>query len=220
MFAHSEASVGNSFRYGYPSHPGLDTVYLPVHFSDAARDKLNEIVDAAKAQGRVFTLSPSGNLPVACYITPMTIPAVRISGLKKTYRDRQSKQQKTALEGIDLEIPRGSFFGLLGPNGAGKSTIINILAGMVVKSAGTVAIDGHDIDKARKKASLAIGVVPQELVLDTFFTVRQALDITAGYYGIPKEKRRTDEIISAMGAGRPRPTCPRAGYPVACGGGC
>ncbi len=133
------------------------------------------------------------------YMTRMTEPAIRIEGLKKTYTDRKSGEEKVALKGIDLEIPRGSFFGLLGPNGAGKSTLINIMAGTVMKSAGRMAIDGHDIDTQRKLASLAIGVVPQELVLDTFFTVRQSLDITAGYYGIPKAKRRTDEIIDAMG---------------------
>jgi ABC-2 type transport system ATP-binding protein len=132
-------------------------------------------------------------------MTRMTEPAIRIQGLKKTYRDRATGAEKTALHGIDLEIPRGSFFGLLGPNGAGKSTLINILAGTVLKSEGTVEIMGADITANRKQASLNIGIVPQELVLDTFFTVRQALEITAGYYGIPKNKRRTDEIISAMG---------------------
>ena len=129
----------------------------------------------------------------------MTDSAIRIQGLKKTYRDRATKAEKVALHGIDLEIPRGSFFGLLGPNGAGKSTIINILAGTVLKSEGTVEIVGADISRQRKRASLNIGIVPQELVLDTFFTVRQALEITAGYYGIPKNERRTDEIIAAMG---------------------
>lgn len=129
----------------------------------------------------------------------MSTPAIRIQGLQKTYRDRKTGAEKIALKGIDLEVPRGSFFGLLGPNGAGKSTLINIMAGTVLKTAGTVEINGHDIDKATRDAKLSIGIVPQELVLDTFFTVRQALEITAGYYGIPKEKRRTDEIIDAMG---------------------
>lgn len=129
----------------------------------------------------------------------MTDAAIHISGLKKTYRDRKSGQEKVALHGIDLEIPRGSFFGLLGPNGAGKSTLINIMAGTVIKTEGTVAIMGNDIDKQTRAAKMSIGIVPQELVLDTFFTVRQALEITAGYYGIPKSKRRTDEIIAAMG---------------------
>ena len=129
----------------------------------------------------------------------MTESALSIKGLKKTYRDRKSGQEKVALHGIDLDIPRGSFFGLLGPNGAGKSTLINILAGTVVKTEGTVEIMGHNIDTDTRAAKLSIGIVPQELVLDTFFTVRQALEITAGYYGIPKNKRRTDEIIEAMG---------------------
>lgn len=126
-------------------------------------------------------------------------PAISIKQLQKTYREKKTGQNKVALKGIELEIPRGSFFGLLGPNGAGKSTMINIMAGLVIKTSGTVTICGHDIEKDMRAARQSIGVVPQELVLDTFFTVRQALDIHAGYYGIPKAKRRTDEIIEAMG---------------------
>lgn len=129
----------------------------------------------------------------------MTEAAIEITDLKKTYRDRKSGEEKVALSGVNLSIPRGSFFGLLGPNGAGKSTMINIMAGTVLKSSGTVKICGHDLDSQVRQAKLSIGIVPQELVLDTFFTVRQALEITAGYYGIPKDKRRTDEIIDAMG---------------------
>ncbi len=125
--------------------------------------------------------------------------AIEIKNLTKTYRDRKTGETKAALHGVDLTIPRGSFFGLLGPNGAGKSTLINIMAGTVLKSGGCVVINGHDIDRDVKAAKRSIGVVPQELVLDTFFTVRQALEITAGYYGIPKAERRTDEIIDAMG---------------------
>ena len=127
-----------------------------------------------------------------------TEPAIKIRGLKKTYRDK-SGDDKIALKGIDLDIPRGSFFGLLGPNGAGKSTLINIMAGLVIKSGGTVEISGNDIDTATRASRLSLGVVPQELILDTFFTVRQALEITAGYYGVPKAKRRTQELIDAMG---------------------
>lgn len=129
----------------------------------------------------------------------MTEAAIEIKDLRKTYRDRKSGDEKTALYGVDLTIPRGSFFGLLGPNGAGKSTMINIMAGTVVKTSGSVKICGNDLDTQTRAAKMSIGIVPQELVLDTFFTVRQALEITAGYYGIPKEKRRTDEIIDAMG---------------------
>ena len=125
--------------------------------------------------------------------------AIDIKQLTKTYRDRKTGEEKTALYGVDLAIPRGSFFGLLGPNGAGKSTMINIMAGTVLKTSGTVKICGHDLDADVRVAKMSIGIVPQELVLDTFFTVRQALEITAGYYGIPKARRRTDEIIDAMG---------------------
>lgn len=129
----------------------------------------------------------------------MTTPAISITNLEKTYRDKQSGQEKRALKGVNLKIPRGSFFGLLGPNGAGKSTAINVMAGLVNKTSGTVEICGHDIITAKKAARMSIGIVPQELVLDTFFTVREALEITAGYYGVPKKQRRTDEIIEAMG---------------------
>jgi ABC-2 type transport system ATP-binding protein len=128
----------------------------------------------------------------------MSTPAIRIENLQKTYVGK-SGEAKEALKGVSLEVPRGAFFGLLGPNGAGKSTIINILAGLVIKTSGTAEIMGYDIAKDARKAASSIGVVPQELALDTFFTVRQALDITAGYYGVPKAKRRTQEIIDAMG---------------------
>jgi ABC-2 type transport system ATP-binding protein len=129
----------------------------------------------------------------------MPSAAVEIRGLKKTYPASGKAPAKEALKGIDLLIPRGAFFGLLGPNGAGKSTLINIMAGLVLKSGGEVSICGHDIEREMRQARLALGVVPQELVLDTFFTVREALEIHAGYYGVPKEKRRTSEIIEVMG---------------------
>lgn len=125
--------------------------------------------------------------------------AVEIKGLEKTYSGDKRNQPKYALKGIDLTIPKGSFFGLLGPNGAGKSTLINIMAGLVVKSSGHVHINGYDIDADMRRSRLSIGVVPQELVIDTFFTVREALEIHAGYYGVPKSQRRTQEIIDAMG---------------------
>ncbi len=129
----------------------------------------------------------------------MTDLAIEISNLTKTYEAGKKGAAKTALKGVDLVIPRGSFFGLLGPNGAGKSTIINIMAGLTIKSAGHVKLCGIDIDENPRAARSKLGVVPQELMLDTFFTVREALEITAGYYGVPKAKRRTNEIIEAMG---------------------
>jgi ABC-2 type transport system ATP-binding protein len=124
--------------------------------------------------------------------------ALSISNLRKTYTSKKGSS-KEALKGVSLEVPEGSFFGLLGPNGAGKSTLINILAGLVIKTSGDAKVMGFDIEKQMYEARTNLGVVPQELILDTFFTVRQALDIHAGYYGVPKAKRRTQEIIDAMG---------------------
>lgn len=125
--------------------------------------------------------------------------AISIKDLRKVYDADKGAGSKEALKGVNLEIERGAFFGLLGPNGAGKSTIINIMAGLTNKTSGTVEICGFDIEKQMRKARKSIGVVPQELVLDTFFTVREALEITAGYYGVPQRERRTAEIIEAMG---------------------
>lgn len=129
----------------------------------------------------------------------MTNPAIHIKDLTKTYRSKRG--DKVALKGVSLEVPQGSMFALLGPNGAGKSTLINILAGLVVKTSGVAEVCGFDIEKQMYEARKSLGIVPQELVLDTFFTVRQALDMHAGYYGIPKSQRRTDEIIEVMGLG-------------------
>ena len=123
--------------------------------------------------------------------------AVDIQNLRKIYKSKHST--KEALKGVSLEVPKGSMFALLGPNGAGKSTLINILAGLVMKTSGEARIAGFDIATDMYEARKRLGVVPQELVLDTFFTVRQALDMHAGYYGVPKAERRTDEIIAAMG---------------------
>jgi ABC-2 type transport system ATP-binding protein len=106
---------------------------------------------------------------------------------------------KEALKGIDLKVGRGSIFGLLGPNGAGKSTTINILSGVTNKTAGSVKIWGRDIDKHPRDARAAIGVVPQELAVDVFFTPREALEVQAGFYGVPKKERRMDALLAAMG---------------------
>ncbi|CAA7616436.1 Uncharacterized ABC transporter ATP-binding protein YadG [Magnetospirillum sp. LM-5] len=128
-----------------------------------------------------------------------TLPdnAVHADGLSKVYAGRQGRKQ--ALNQVSLAIPRGSFFGLLGPNGAGKSTFINILAGLVMKSAGTVAVWDRDIDKDPRGAKAAIGVVPQELNLDPFFTPRELLEVQAGMYGVPRPERRTEAILEAVG---------------------
>lgn len=125
--------------------------------------------------------------------------AVDIQGLNKTYAGNAKSGPKVALQDIDLQIPKGSIFGLLGPNGAGKSTIINIMAGLVVKSAGKVRIWGVDIDEDERSAKAAIGVVPQEINYDPFFTPAALLDIQAGLYGVPKAERQTMELLRLMG---------------------
>lgn len=130
--------------------------------------------------------------------------AIEISGLQKTYAGSKGAKgkvvpPKVALENIDLNIPKGSFYALLGPNGAGKSTMINIMAGLVVKSGGTVKIWDNDIDDATRLAKSSIGVVPQEINFDPFFTPRKLLDIQAGMYGVPKAERRTEELLELVG---------------------
>jgi ABC-2 type transport system ATP-binding protein len=125
--------------------------------------------------------------------------AVRVKALDKVYAGQRRVQPKHALKAIDLEIPRGSLFGLLGPNGAGKSTLINILAGLVNKTGGTAEIWGFDIDARPEQSRAAIGVVPQELNIDPFFTPFELLELQAGLFGVPKAERRTDEILSALG---------------------
>ena len=125
--------------------------------------------------------------------------AVEVSGLAKTYHTSGVRSPRPALNGIDLTIPRSSFFGLLGPNGAGKSTLINILAGLVARTSGEARIWGHDIDRDMRRARRSIGVVPQELNIDPFFTPLELLDVQAGLYGVPKDKRRGAEILEAVG---------------------
>jgi ABC-2 type transport system ATP-binding protein len=125
--------------------------------------------------------------------------AIEVRGLQKIYRASRGAPPKEALRGIDLDVPRGSIFGLLGPNGAGKSTFINILAGLVIKSAGTANVWGFDIDTDPRSLRASIGVVPQELNIDPFFTPAEALELQAGLYGVPKGKRRTLEILRALG---------------------
>jgi ABC-2 type transport system ATP-binding protein len=123
----------------------------------------------------------------------MSDAAISIRDLQKTYEGG-----KRALDGVTIDVPRGGIFGLLGPNGAGKSTLINILAGLVTKSAGSASIWGFDIDEHPRNAKRAIGVVPQEILFDPFFTPREALEIQAGLYGVPKADRRTMELLRAM----------------------
>jgi ABC-2 type transport system ATP-binding protein len=119
--------------------------------------------------------------------------AIEIRSLEKVY-----SSGKRALEGVTLDVPQGQIFGLLGPNGAGKSTMINIMAGLVNKTGGTVSIWGFDIDAHPRNAKASIGVVPQEIVFDPFFTPAETLEIQAGLYGVPKGERRTYELLRAV----------------------
>jgi ABC-2 type transport system ATP-binding protein len=123
----------------------------------------------------------------------MDEPAIRIANLSKTYEGG-----KRALNDVSFDVPRGQIFGLLGPNGAGKSTLINILAGLVVKTSGTVDIWGFDIDQHPRNSKRSIGVVPQEIIFDPFFTPRETLEIQAGLYGVPPSERKSDELLAAM----------------------
>jgi ABC-2 type transport system ATP-binding protein len=124
--------------------------------------------------------------------------AIEIRGLRKVYGGKGAGGGKVALKGIDLDIPKGSMFGLLGPNGAGKSTTINILAGLVNKTDGSANIWGFDIDDNPRNARANIGIVPQELTFDAFFTPREMLEVQAGMYGVKPEERRTEELLKAV----------------------
>ena len=119
--------------------------------------------------------------------------AIRIERLSKTYAGG-----KQALDDVSFDVPRGIIFGLLGPNGAGKSTLINILAGLVLKTAGRARVWGFDIDEHPRNAKRSIGIVPQEILFDPFFTPREALEIQAGLYGIPPGERKTAALLAAM----------------------
>lgn len=139
--------------------------------------------------------------------------AVSIKGLVKRYAPstgkassgnnggKEATQGKLALDHVDLSIQRGGIFGLLGPNGAGKSTLINILAQLVRKTEGEVRIWDIDLDNDPRHAAAAIGVVPQELNIDPFFTPQALLDLQAGMYGVPKAERRTMELLDALSLG-------------------
>jgi ABC-2 type transport system ATP-binding protein len=123
----------------------------------------------------------------------MTEAAIRIEGVSKLYQGG-----KQALDDVSFDVPRGQIFGLLGPNGAGKSTLINILAGLVNKTSGRASIWGFDIDENPRNAKNSIGIVPQEIVFDPFFTPFETLENQAGFYGVPKHKRISDELLAAV----------------------
>ncbi len=130
---------------------------------------------------------------------PVSGLAIELSGLSKTYIGNRGKSPQLALDAVDLQVPAGCIFGLLGPNGAGKSTLINILAGTVVKTSGSAIVWGTDIDDNPRQVRANIGIVPQELNVDSFFTPRQTIDLMAGLYGVPKSERQTDAILDMVG---------------------
>ncbi len=118
--------------------------------------------------------------------------AIEISNVEKRYKSLQ------ALGGVSLSIEEGEFFGLLGPNGAGKTTLISIIAGLIRADAGTVKIHGHDVVSDFRGARRKLGVVPQELVFDPFFTVRETLRLQSGYFGLPNNDKWIDEVMDNL----------------------
>jgi len=120
-----------------------------------------------------------------------------VKSLSKTY-SKNNSQPINALNNLNLDVKRGEIFGLLGPNGAGKSTFINILGGIVMKSSGTIDVWGFDIDKNPRQVRASIGIVPQEINLDPFFSPRKLLELQSGLYGIEKKNRITDTILKLV----------------------
>jgi ABC-2 type transport system ATP-binding protein len=126
----------------------------------------------------------------------MTV-AVAIEAITKTYVRKQGSVN--ALRGVSLEIPQGQFVGLLGPNGAGKTTLIQVLAGLVHPTSGHARVMGHDVQSHPIQARRCLGVVPQELVFDPFFTVRETLQIQSGFFGLKNNDDWIDELLENLG---------------------
>ena len=123
--------------------------------------------------------------------------ALKVEELTKIYSTKSSKKIR-ALNNLNLEVKEGEIFGLLGPNGAGKTTFLNILAGTVIKNSGSVNVWGFDLDKNPREVRASIGIVPQEVNLDAFFSPKALLELQAGLYGIPKKDRITDTILKLV----------------------
>jgi len=123
--------------------------------------------------------------------------AIKIEKLTKIYLKNSLKEIK-ALNNLNLEVKKGEIFGLLGPNGAGKTTFLNILAGTVIKNSGSVNVWGYDLDQNPRQVRSSIGIVPQEVNLDAFFSPRKLLELQAGLYGIPKKDRITNTILKMV----------------------
>ncbi len=125
------------------------------------------------------------------------MPAISVQSVTKQYSG--ARGSLTALDGVSLEIQQGEFFGLLGPNGAGKTTLISILAGLTRATSGQILVHGHDVQKDYANARRKLGVVPQELVFDPFFNVRDILRIQSGYFGVKKNDDWIDELLASLG---------------------
>ena len=123
--------------------------------------------------------------------------ALKIEELTKVY-SKKTSNEILALNNLNLEVKEGEIFGLLGPNGAGKTTLLNILGGTVMKNFGKVNVWGHDLDKNPRQVRASIGIVPQEVNLDAFFSPKKLLELQAGLYGIPKKDRITDTILKMV----------------------
>ena len=123
--------------------------------------------------------------------------ALKVEKLTKIYSKKSSNEIR-ALNNLNLEVKEGEIFGLLGPNGAGKTTFLNILAGTVIKNSGNVNVWGFDLDKNPRQVRASIGIVPQEVNLDAFFSPKNLLELQAGLYGIPKKDRITDTILNLV----------------------
>ena len=125
--------------------------------------------------------------------------ALSSENLTKIYsKSNKLKEEVLALKNLSLEVKQGEIFGLLGPNGAGKTTFINILAGTVMKSSGKVTVWGYDLDKNPRQVRACIGIVPQEVNFDPFFSPKKLLELQAGFYGVKKEDRITDSILETV----------------------
>jgi len=128
----------------------------------------------------------------------MSKNALTVENLTKIYSNSKSKKENKALNNLTFEVKEGEVFGLLGPNGAGKTTFLSILGGTVIKSSGDVNVWGFDLDKNPRQVRASLGIVPQEVNLDAFFSPKKLLELQAGLYGIKKEDRITDLILKMV----------------------
>jgi ABC-2 type transport system ATP-binding protein len=127
------------------------------------------------------------------------MPAISFQSVSKNYPSARGGGMFKALDNVAFDIEEGEFFGLLGPNGAGKTTLISVLAGLVRASSGRVTVHGHDVQRDYAAARRQLGVVPQELVFDPFFNVREALRIQSGYFGVKNNDAWIDELLESLG---------------------